>query len=63
MKSIYRNRVEDAISESERFIKRAQEYLEAKDDWISRPKMKRASMKRASMDLTRSLAEIRKPNQ
>jgi hypothetical protein len=58
----YHSRVTTAISEAQRFINRAQDAIDAKDDWDKQPAMKRAFMKRASMDLTRALAQIRKGN-
>lgn len=61
MKDKYRLRVITAMSEAQRFLGKAQEFIESKDDWVSQPAMKCAAMKRASMDLTRSLAQIRKP--
>ena len=55
----------DAIAEAQRFILRAKETLAASDafkkgDWNAAPKIKNAAMKRASMDLTRSLAQLRR---
>lgn len=57
--------VYDAIADAQRFILRAKETLAARDalkkgDWSAVPKVKNAAMKRASMDLTRSLAQLRR---
>lgn len=61
--------IQSAINEAERFIKKAKECLEARSetygtgDYIfheSAP-MQSGAMKRASMDLTRQLAVLRKP--
>jgi len=60
MKAGYQQRIKTAISEAERFIDRAKLAIEAKDDWDKQPQAKRAAMKRASMDLTRALAQVRK---
>lgn len=57
----YHTRICNAVSEARRFINKAQDALDAKDDWDKQPHAKRAAMKRASMDLTKSLAQIRKP--
>ena len=56
----YHTRITNSISEARRLINRAQDALDAKDDWDKQPRAKRAAMKRASMDLTKSLAQIRK---
>ena len=49
-----------AIVEAERFLKLAKAIpaQEVEDIW---PSIQRASIKRASMDLTRALADMRKP--
>ncbi len=60
MNANYQKRIKTAISEAERFIDRAKAAIEAKDDWDKQPQAKRAAMKRASMDLTRALAQVRK---
>ena len=60
MNPSYHTRVTNAVSEARRFINRAQDALDAKDDWDKQPRAKRAAMKRASMDLTKSLAQVRK---
>ena len=57
----YHQRVANAISEARRFINKAQDALDAGDEWEKQPRAKRAAMKRASMDLTKSLALVRKP--
>ena len=53
-------RIASAVSDARRFINKAQDALDAKDDWEKQPRAKRAAMKRASMDLTKSLAQVRK---
>jgi hypothetical protein len=60
MNANYHKRIATAMSDARRFIDRAQDALDAKDDWDKQPVVKRAAMKRASMDLTRSLAQVRK---
>jgi hypothetical protein len=60
MNPSHHQRISNAISEAKRFIKRAQDTLDAKDNWDKQPQAKNAAMKRASMDLTKSLAELRK---
>jgi len=57
--------IRDAIAEATRFILRAEETLDAREtyklgDWMAKPINKNAAMKRASMDLTRSLAQLRR---
>lgn len=57
------NQVETAREEAKRFLQRLSEYEEAMDEddrYSSRVSMYRAAMLRASMDLTRALAAIRK---
>lgn len=57
---IAKDRLVDAISEAERFLKAAKKLREvdAKDDW-NHP-IESGAAKRASMDLTRSLAVFRR---
>jgi hypothetical protein len=55
----------ESIADATRFIVRAEQTLAAREayklgDWTSKPINKNAAMKRASMDLTRSLAQLRK---
>ena len=55
----------DAIAEADRFIEKAQDVILAREaykngDWTAKPINKNAAMKRASMDLTRSLAQLRR---
>jgi hypothetical protein len=55
----------ESIAEAQRFILRAKETLAAREayklgDWTAKPINKNAAMKRASMDLTRSLAQLRR---
>ena len=57
----FHQRIANAMSEARRFINRAQDALDAKDDWAKQPRAKRAAMKRASMDLTKALAKLRTP--
>lgn len=56
--------VKKAISEAERFIAAAREYLLAdhtkKESWNGIPK-ESGACRRASLDLTRALSEMRKP--
>ena len=54
------NRTQDAIDECERFISLAKEAMKNKD--ICGPCRKRSAMKRASLDLSESLAKLRKYN-
>ena len=58
-------KLNNAIAEAERFIKKAQaaqlSLFDNKLAYITGTKYT-AAAKRASMDLTRSLAELRKPN-
>ena len=55
----------DSIADATKFIVRAEEALAARaaykrSDWTAQPTNKNAAMKRASMDLTRSLARLRR---
>lgn len=56
--------VKKAISEAERFVAAARKYLLAeqakKESWYGVPK-ESGACRRASMDLTRALSEMRKP--
>lgn len=57
--------IHESIAEAQRFILRAKETLAAREaykrsDWTAKPINKNAAMKRASMDLTRSLAQLRR---
>jgi len=61
MNAAFQKRIATAISEARRFIDRANDALDAKDDWDKQPAVKRAAMKRSSMDLTRALAQLRIP--
>lgn len=58
------DKLNDAILEAERFIKKAQAYqMRLVDDSYAIFGCKEGgAAKRASMDLTRALAELRKPN-
>lgn len=57
-------KVREAISEAKRFIKAAEAYRRAEaekaEPWHTTPK-ESGAVRRASMDLTRALAEMRKP--
>lgn len=58
-----RTKLNAAISEARRFIARANEALKSQandHDWLNSSKETGAT-RRASMDLTRALAELRKP--
>ena len=57
----YEERIKTATIEADRFIDAAKKALAAGDDWSQKPAVKRAAMKRASMDLTRALANLRNP--
>lgn len=65
--SSYKERIKDSIREAQEFINRANLVLdgmneaEEKYDCNSVSTTLTASMKRKSMDLTRSLAQLRKP--
>ena len=57
--------IRDSIADATKFIVRAEEALAARaaykrSDWTAKPINKNAAMKRASMDLTRSLAQLRR---
>ena len=52
--------VRSSIFEAERYLDRARASLEAGDDWDKQPAMKSGAMKRASLDLSASLAVMRK---
>lgn len=57
----HHTRVRAAIADAEEFVKRGKEFLECVQDKKYGPHNKlNASMKRKSMDLTRSLAEVRR---
>jgi hypothetical protein len=53
--------IEELIAETERFLKIAQKYQEAGTEGSIWPCVHRAATKRASLDLTRKLAEFRRP--
>jgi hypothetical protein len=57
-------KIENAMNEAYRFLAAADQWKKAeeekRDGWYSLPKQSGA-VKRASMDLTRALAELRKP--
>lgn len=55
-----REDIETAVSEAKRFIKRADEYAKVDDghDWTN-PR-ESGALRRASMDLTRALADMRR---
>ena len=57
------DRVQQAVDEAERFIGKAITYLmKSEDDSLAiYGCVEAAAMKRASMDLTRSLVDVRKP--
>lgn len=56
-----REDLEHAIEEAERFLKRAKDLAEAPLDQYNRfQQVKSASVKRASMDLTRALPPLRR---
>ena len=62
--SIRLDRLDDAIFEAERFLKRAKELKKSfrgKDENRIMSCPENAAVKRASMDLTRSLAKLRNP--
>ena len=57
--------IRDSIADATKFIVRAEKALAARaaykrSDWTAQPTNKNAAMKRASMDLTRSLAQLRR---
>lgn len=54
----YDQDVKAAISEAQRFIERAEFYLDKPGGFSA--ETRRAAMKRASMDLTRALVNVRK---
>jgi len=60
------NQIKEAISEAERFLKRAkavlafQKKMNCESDNCYSPSVESAECKRASLDLTRSLARMRK---
>jgi hypothetical protein len=58
------NAVLKAINEAQRFINKADEYIEAEKskcaEWTMLPK-ESGALKRSSMDLTRALSQLRKP--
>ncbi len=60
MNDLYRQRTVNAIHEANRFLNKAKDALDAKDDCYKKPGQKRAAMKRASLDLSLALAELRK---
>ena len=60
MNANYRDRIKKAVKDAEEFIARAKLALDAGDDCFSKPREKRAAMKRISMELTKSLANVRK---
>ena len=49
-------KIKEAVREAKRFIEKAKT---VRADW--RPSKEAGALKRASMDLTRALAELRKP--
>lgn len=55
------DKIKDAVVEAKRFLKKADEYhrVEKINEWSS-PR-EAGAMRRASMDLTRALADMRKP--
>lgn len=58
-----RERIEEAVREAHRFIKRAEELLSATsaDQGLYDFPVESGATRRASMDLTRALAAMRKP--
>ena len=57
----HQTRVRAAIADAEEFVKRGKEFLDCVQNKQYGPNNKlNASMKRKSMDLTRSLAEVRR---
>jgi len=56
-----RENVEKAVEEAREFIKRAEDALAMKSTVFVYPSMASGALRRQSMELTRALAEMRKP--
>lgn len=56
------NTLAAAIRETERFLKLAKNVKTLESGWIDSPSKETAAAKRASLDLTRALAAMRKSN-
>jgi len=55
-----KNRLQSAVFECKRFLEKVREYEKSDPGFTSYGSKQSGSVKRASMDLTRALAEIRK---